>query len=334
MTAEVRGTDAAPLILAFPDIDPLGVPCRAILDDLARNVCGAIVRIEQRWMVGDLPELCRTLSDEVKSRRRLICAGIGAGARAALFAGRFLQAEMMLVWAPSGNPRTAGPTAAALYALFGDPAIDRPNQIVHLVTASDTARYDLALVTGLRRRSTGVRMDQIDLPYPTFPQSLRQTGQMAAATQAVVDHRPPPKRHGLADAWRLSFAHDLQVNPARAYGDADGARHILGAFRNCSAAPMDLKRLAEGYVRIGARLYTPDHDLALAGDARAAFTAAWLEPAQSIPFGLIIPPKSAERASEIRIALVCEGRFWFDDMGFPAARLRLSPGLTPRVVPA
>ena len=52
--------------------------------------------------------------------------------------------------------------------------------------------------------------------------------------------------------------------------------------------------------------------------------AATLPPGQTAIFGLRLPAfDPAEGDSLIEIALVCEGRFWFSDVGFPSAILAL-----------
>ena len=89
---------------------------------------------------------------------------------------------------------------------------------------------------------------------------------------------------------------------------------------------MDLQPGSRNPVRLGARVFLPGQPVC-ERDYRFDFPMAMLEPGIGYPFHFRIPSSEADGlVRELRIALVKEGRFWFDDMGMSQALLAMPAG--------
>lgn len=301
-------------VLAFADTDPFGQPARGVLDDLAHVLpdCRTVVIAP-----GDAVPMA------TRPEGRLICVGIGAGARAALLAGRRLGADAIVAWAPTGRiSGTDAPDEAALTTAFADRTLDRADQAIHLAAVADTVEPDLALVRRLAGPSLGVRIDRNDaLVYAALSILLRQTGALAAAVRAAVDGTVPPKLHDLPERWQRAFPHRLTLDIASAWSDAPGAVHLPGTFHWDGDTTLDLAALSAEHVLIGLRIGVPGDPPSRIGSARAAFARRHLAPGETMPFSLTLAPSLAARGGQIEVALVAERSFWFDPHGFAVARL-------------
>lgn len=295
-------------VLAFADDDRFGGAARAVLDALAPALPDVEVAVDA--------------APDARPEGRLICAGIGAGARRALLTGRRWGADAILAWAPSTSG--SAPDDETLVAAYADRALDRADQSIHLLTVADTAERDLALIRRLAGPSLGIRIARNDaLIAPALSILSRQTGALAHALRAVVAGEAPPKEHDLADRWRQGFAHRVVLDAGAAWRDAAGALHLPGTFHWDGDAALDLAGLAAEHVLIGLRIGLPGDAPARIGSARAAFGRHALAPGGTLPFTLAIAPPLVARGGQIEVGLVAERSFWFDAHGFACARLWL-----------
>jgi len=316
------------LWLGFPDVDPLGRPALAVFSSLEQSL-GNRLLIADEWLSSELPIARARLIERVRNGHRIFCFGIGAGARAALFFGSVLRAERVITWAPSAAPG-AGPLDAAAVAMAYDIASSPPPPhltssalTVHITSSSDTVDTDIALARSLRP-AVGIRLDRIEgIPYSALEQALAQTNYLSRMIEAIDHGRPLPKPHHLQRSWLSAFAHQIALDPALSPSE-EGGFALRGTLRNSSPKAFSIERFERDLIRVGARIISPGDDLTQPRSARFSFGSGALQADATLPFWLEVPREAVARGFEARVALVCEGRFWFDDHQFPNATLSVS----------
>lgn len=316
-----------PLWLGFPDSDPLGRPSLALFSNLD-GLLGDRLLIGEEWLSSELPAARARLIERVRSRHRIICFGIGAGARAALFFGRVLRAERVITWAPSAAPDAGKLDAQAVASAYDTAASSQPPphlpspsaSAVHITSCSDTVDGDIAFARSLRP-AVGIRLERIEeIPYSALEQALAQTNYLSRMITAIDHGRPLPKPHHLQRSWQSAFAHQIIVDPGLA-PSSDSGFALHGTIRNSSPKAFSIERFERDLIRIGARISSPGDDPVQPRSARFYFGSGALQAGATLPFRLELPREAIARGFEARVALVCEGRFWFDDHQFPNAIL-------------
>ncbi|TNF05221.1 hypothetical protein [Sphingobium sp. CFD-2] len=316
-----------PLWVGFPDSDPLGRPSLALFSNLD-GLLGDRLLIAEEWLSSELPTVRARLIERVRNRHRIICFGIGAGARAALLFGSVLRAERVITWAPSAAPG-AGKLDAEAVALTYDttaspppsPHLPSPSApAVHITSCSDTVDTDIAVARSLRP-AVGIRLERIEeVPYSALEQALAQTNYLSRMITAIDHGRSLPKPHHLQRSWQSAFAHQIVLEPGLSPSN-DGGFALHGTLRNSSPKAFSIGQFERDLIRIGARIISPGDDPTQPGSARFYFGSGALEAGATLPFRLELPREAIARGFEARVALVCEGRFWFDDQQFPNAIL-------------
>lgn len=315
MTGPAGRATSDMLIVVFTDIDPYGRPS-FVLPSALHGAFHTSVLIEDRWSSADFARTHASLSQKAKAHRRLVCIGVGAGARAALLHGLALKADVIVAWCPTGGAAGGNYDVNAIERAFQDAEADQTLS-VHLTSASDTAATDMALARKLRPAAAGIRLERLEgVPYLAMEHALVQAGIAKTTIDAAIAGAPLPKLHDLSGLWLTALAHKIDVDPILQRAADRGGAHISGTFRNVSASPFDLNNFQRDAICIGARYLSPGDDPHRPLGARFALGPGKLAPGGALPFTLAIPEDSLVRGFDARIALVCEGRYWFDDHGF------------------
>lgn len=320
MTGSAGRATSDMLIVVFTDIDPYGRPS-FVLPSALQGELSTPMLIEDRWASVDFASTHAALSLNAKAHRRLACIGVGAGARAALLHGLDLKADVIVAWCPTGGVVGGTYNVTAIEKAFQDAVADQKLS-VHLTSASDTAATDMALARKLRPAAAGIRLERLEgVPYLAMEQALVQAGLATATIGAAIAGEPLPKLHDLPDRWLSALAYEIDVDPVlHPAANGDGLE-ITGKFRNTSAGPFDLNTFERDLICIGVKYLSSGDDPQRPRGERFALGPGKLARGSALPFTLAIPEDTLVRGFDARIALVCEGRYWFDDHGFSVATM-------------
>lgn len=302
------------LVLGFGDLaDPAALQPQILAALAPPDVTCVLAGAD--WPAAGTAQL-DALAALVQTKRWLICVGVGAGGFGALYFGKLLGASAIFAAAlgVDDGPWIGAEDLDDLTALFSDPDLQMPGQQLRLVSTEDSRIYDLAVVERLRGAGVDVAVDHAALPSEAAALALAQSSVWASQLAAWLDDTPIPDSGEVAARWRRAFAHTLEIDVAAAYQDTSGALHLSGRLFNQSPGAFDLAMASAQRVRIGARLRGREGRVLEEG--RAGFTAGGLEPGHSSPFRIVLPSLPAD-AGALEVALVCDGRFWFDTIGFP-----------------
>jgi hypothetical protein len=310
------------LVLGFGDLAKPSAPAPRTLAALAPpGAC--CVMTDPQWRTTAAAQL-EALAALAQDHPSLICIGLGAGGYGALAFGRLLGAAAIYVAAPGADADS--PVDAAdlddLEALFADPDLATPGQELRLVTADDSLARDLAFAARLQGASAKVAVDHAALPSGALPLALAQSGLWVSQITAGLAGEPVPEAGDVAACWREAFAHALEIDLADIYRDTGGALHLPGRLLNRSPGVLDLAMASAERVRIGARVRSRGDGRKVLAEGRSRFAVGILNAGQSSPFRLALPSLPAD-ASALEVALVCEGRFWLDTVGFPSVMFSL-----------
>ena len=122
-----------------------------------------------------------------------------------------------------------------------------------------------------------------------------------------------------AAAWREGFDYRITIDRAASRFDPEGRLSLRGMLANLGRDAIDFSDDPRGIVRIGARTRTGLEEIHYGEEARAIPSTRVLAPGSSAPFRLRLPLRTADDAPcDVQLSLVCEGHFWFCDVGFPS----------------
>ncbi len=272
-----------------------------------------VLRLDRDIARGN-PETTRlVLAEMVPSLDRLIFAGVGAGAVDAIVSGITHCADAVLAVSPEleqgslpgpklGIPENRRPK---IFVLAGEDWNANPERIVG-------GEFDVSALSW--------KFQKTNIPSVALSLALRHTALIQTLLAAVARGQDLPEIPDIRHSWRQRFDYSFEFGDDALIEDAYGMIHVRGSVRNVGPYPIEPK--ADGLL-IGARLLnveaTPDHR-----EPRSAFVHPRLGPGEASAFRLSLPrvDQCAENA-DWQIGLVCDGRFWFDAVGFPAARLTI-----------
>ncbi|MGC1303046.1 MAG: hypothetical protein WA840_11785 [Caulobacteraceae bacterium] len=316
------------LVLGFGDLAAPSAPQLQTLTAVAPPDATCVLA-DVDWPAADTAQL-DALAAIAQSKPWLICMGVGAGGYGALYFGRMLGASAIFAAAPGGGH--GRPVSVEdlddLAALYADPDLETPDQLLQVVTADDSRPMDLALLDRLRGVGADVVVDHAALPSSAVAVALTQSGVWADQLAAWQAGEPALAAGDVATLWRQAFAHALEIDVAAAYQDADGALLLSGRLYNQSPTTFDLAMASSEQVRVGARLRSRAGAGHVLAEARAGFSMTHLAPGQSSPFRLRFP-SLPEKADTLDVGLVCDSRFWFDAVGFPVTAFSLGAQVDP-----
>jgi hypothetical protein len=312
----------APLALMFPDASH-----PAALEGWPAALAAVGVdslMLGDDWASDSEGRLLEDLAVRTHDRTRVICIGLGSGGYGALCYGRLLGAETILVAAPGFDPVHDAAALDDLAALFEDPDLTIERQRVCILAATDGPGAEEALAERLRRAGANVDFSPTGLPGSAISTALIQSSRLASCL-GLPGAAPAAHGEDLAGAWRRAFAHGWALDLAAAYQDVAGALHLSGRFANRSEQVLDLGAASALRIRIGVRVHRGGAEGPVIQEVRAGFANTRLAPGEAFAFQATLPDFDLDAPSAIGCALVCEGRFWFDDLGFPAVKALTAP---------
>lgn len=298
------GGDCVVILLNDPDpLDTFALHVAAALG--ARGDCG-VLRIPAELALLDPAALRGLLAERGVSGCRLVCAGYGSSANAAIAVASRLDGDGVLAIAP--EPLDAdGRSLADRLADARCPAL--------LVTGADCTAASLAHLANAGEDR--IRVDPTDLAAVAVPVALQQSGRLEAMMDWLVAKGAPPALGGLRAAWRAAMAHRFEIDTARARFDTQGGLHLSGRLSNLGTRTLPIGRDTPDRLLVGARLIAGDDSPIVAAEARSALAGVGIVPGESAPFQLRLADV-ADRLDNARVevSLICEGRFWYGTLGF------------------
>jgi hypothetical protein len=308
-----------------------------LLRDVATSWYHAVPGVED-----GVPGLAAFLAGRTEAYERIVCVGHSMGGYAALLFGRLLAADAVLAvvpqtvltastleafgdrrWSEKLEPlqaRTPPSPYLDLAPLFAAPDLAAPGQRVTIYTAAGGVgeALDLAHANWLSPSASVVRIGQGPVAHLVPLVALRMSGLLRWIIDGAIGGEAPALA-AVTDAyaaWMAARRHRLDI--ATAVLSSDGRLSLAGTIANTGTVPI---ALVDG-VLMGARLWPGDRAGEPLGEHRFALPGPWLEPGTSLPFDFDLDLSGlAPGAYVLSVALVHEGRFWFDDLGFAAIDL-------------
>jgi SAM-dependent methyltransferase len=300
--------DAAMIVL-FSDPDPLDTYATHVsLWVESQRDCSLAV-VDTALASLDRTTLASIIHKQAPPHRRLICTGFSAaGCEALNFAG-LLNAEAALAVAPDWN---RGATGADLSDDFNG-----SDARCHIILGQDGIHNSAPWREASLSR-------QHDLMSVALPVALQQSGLLAAALEALVEGKSPPHFDGMSDQWRQRLDYQLDIDLQDVYYDIRNALQLSGHIRNHGQNTLALEPADR--ILVGGKVLGPSPPR----ETRGALSKLKLGPGEITPFRLTFPNFSPEAGDMgLEIGLLCEGRFWFNWLGFPTLRLELGPQAAP-----
>lgn len=309
---------------------------------LQRKDCAAIILRDTTSSWYQPIDDCRSddilpfLQSRVKGYDRIVCIGYSMGGYAALKYGRLLNAQHVLAFAPQTVLSTHA--LAAMGDNRWEQYLPRVRQIIgdsdHLDLAPDinsdgaaifVAEHGNQLDLEHANRFAGsariIAVGSGPIEHGALIVAFRESNLLRQLIDATIADTPLPDVRGLFASWER--AHDHRIEITQVSGSATAVT-VRGFIRVTSATDIYLSHLRNHPVRLGARLYRPG-SADWIEEQRFDFSSDYLRSGHSYPFSIEIPWRADDlAAAQLKIALVCEGRFWFDDLGLGQAVLSLS----------
>jgi hypothetical protein len=150
--------------------------------------------------------------------------------------------------------------------------------------------------------------------------ALRESGLLRHLVEASVANKPFEDEGRWFNNWELSYSHVIDITRVLRIGKSIS---IYGFLHVSGTNNIDLMKRSHQSIRLGARLFSIYQQITTS-EYRFDFAYMELEPDRYYPFKFDIPLSDVRTSSELRIALVREGRFWFNDLGLGQATLNLA----------
>ncbi|WP_165190192.1 hypothetical protein [Caulobacter soli] len=309
-----------------------------LLRDVATSWYHAVPGVE-----GGVEGLARFLAGRTEGYERTVFLGYSMGGYAALLYGRLLAADAILAFAPQtllaaepladlGDRRwpeqlsrvqAARPVSPYLdlAPLYAAPELAAPGQaMIYTAADGEDAVLDLAHAHRLAPHARVVQIGEAPLAHAAPLAALRASDLLRQVFDGAIGGDPPSPAE-IADryvAWASARRHALALDAAGPTLSADGRLRLAGTVTNVSPVPI---RLAEG-VRVGARLWRNGETGPHVDEHRFIFSDTAMAPGAvgRFAFDLALSGLASGRY-DLSVALVHEGRGWFDDLGFPSAML-------------
>lgn len=275
--------------------------------------------------------------------RRIVCVGYSMGGYAALLFGRLIGADTIIALAPQTNlssdalaawgdhrwdaqvarvQQDGDPRLLDLAPLYHDTRHLLADQEVVLCLGADGSPLDLRHALHLEPYATLHSLGTGPLAHEALVVALRESGLMRMMIDEGIAGRrmqAPLSEHFAR--WVAKSRHSLAIDRT-ATTIAGSTLDMSGTLVMHSASAIACNAAAPHRVRLGARLWPAGRSGAGRREARFDFPVADLLPGSvhrftvAIDIGRLPPGRH-----EVVVALVREGRFWFDDLGFKAARI-------------
>ncbi|ATY34244.1 hypothetical protein [Sphingomonas psychrotolerans] len=299
--------------------------------------------------VPDLPggpsALADALAEHARGFRRVICIGYSMGGYAALLFGRLIGAETIIALAPQtilshgaldawGDHRWDAQVERVqrqgdarlldLAPLYHDTRHLLPDQAITICLSASGECLDVQHAFHLKRHAALHMLGSEPLAHGALVVALRESGLMRMMIdEAIAGVRTDLSLSDRFAGWMAKSRHSLALDPAgtRIDGSMLG---ISGTLAMHSASQIARDAAASHPVRLGARLWPEGRFGGSQREARFDFPPGDLTPGSVHRFAITIdlgnlPPGR----HEVVVALVREGRFWFDEFGFNSARIGL-----------
>lgn len=335
--------EAATIILAFSSLG-VNSPGKAFefASILKRDDCAAIVLRDtaSSWyhtMPGCQSEqLLAFLQTRIAGYARVVCMGYSMGGYAALKYGGLLKAQQILAFAPQtalshqtlsamGDYRWEEYLPRVRHELGDTDRLDLTaepdNRGISIFVAQHGCAFDMEHANRLSASGEIVAIGSGPMEHGALIVAFRESNILRQLINAAASSDPLPNAQGLYASWER--AHDHHIEIVHVARDAvtvtvRGTLHITGNM------DLDLHRHRSHPIRLGARLYRSGVSHWMQ-EQRFDFNAPSLRSGHSYPFCIEMPWRAdGAFMAELRLALVREGRFWFDDLGLGQAVLKLS----------
>ncbi len=315
-----------------------------LLGLLDRTDCASIVLrdVESTWYLAmqNCPpaNLTNFLRSRVAKYERIICLGYSMGGYAALRFGPLLGADEILAFAPQSmlSSRALSDAGDFRWEQFlsrvrdeiGDTrALDlsprSDGKRVSIFIASHGDQYDAIHAERLLPYARVVRLGSGPMEHSALVVALRESGLLRHLVGASVANTPFEDEGRWFTNWETSYNHIIDVTRVLRITNSISIDGFVNITSNNS---IDLMTHSHYPIRLGARLYSIAKQIPTM-EYRFDFQSPKLEYGTSYPFKFNLPlSEVGTMASELRIALVREGRFWFNDLGLGQASLDFAEG--------
>ncbi|TGX48696.1 hypothetical protein E5A73_20535 [Sphingomonas gei] len=285
------------------------------------------------------------IAERARGFRRVVCIGYSMGGYAALLFGRLIGVDTIIALAPQtdlsrhalgawGDHRWDAQIARVhqrgdsrffdLAPLYHDTHHLLPDQAVTLCLGAGGEPLDVHHALHLERYAAIHSVGTEPLAHEALVVALRESGLMRTMIDAAIAGRRTqiPLSECFA-RWMAKNQHSLAIDPAATL-IVDSRLHVSGTVVMHSASRIARDPTSKHPVRLGVRLWPEGRFGGDRREARFDFPAPDLLSGSMHRFATVIdigglPPGR----HDIVTALVREGRFWFDDLGFRAIRIGL-----------
>jgi len=297
---------------------------------------------------GGVAGLAAFLAERTSAYERVVCLGYSMGGYAALLFGRLLAADAILAFAPQtvlacevldgwGDGRWArmlaplqargDPDCMDLARLFSMRDLALPDQAVTLFTTSLGEDLDALHAARLSSHAVIVPISDAPVLHSAIMVALRESGLLREIIDAALGGAaapapaPAPAVLERYNAWMAARRHRLAVDSATAEVTAEGRARFSGQVV-VGPHSIDLEPGGRGAVRLGVRVWPRGRPGLPLREDRFHFAETRLEAGQAYPFHFDLELADLDPGPhELTVALVQEGRFWFDDLGFASVAL-------------
>jgi hypothetical protein len=352
------------LIVAFSSIgvDDIDKPFefRGIM---TRNDCGVLLLRDPdgswyhrlRGLAAGPEAVAKLVSRHARGYRRVICIGYSMGGYAALLIGRMIGADSILALASQTSlspmtlqgwgdrrwdaqitrlSREGDARFLDLATFYRETQHLFPEQDVALTVCSDDLGLDLRHAGHLAAFGRVQTLGKVRLQHQALVVALREAGILREMIdQAVAGSVDPGNLAERYARWMVGSRHSLAIDPYRSRIE-DGVLALAGSVAIHAAAEIACDADPSHRVRLGVRLYATGV-AALRREARFDFPSPRLRAGTVHAFSTRVDvTRLPPGRYALVVALVREGRFWFDELGFKAAHLELlvDEKGTPRMV--